>query len=47
MEILFHMLKEHKKKFDKLSSHTENIMLRQIKNRKKKIEKRMGIKIHS
>lgn len=32
--------------FDKNSVLTNNMMLEQIKNRKKKIEKRMGIKIH-
>lgn len=39
--------KRAQKKFDEISPRTENMMLRQIKNRKKKIEKRMGIRIHS
>lgn len=34
-------------RFDEISPHTENMMMQQIKNRKKKIEKRLGIKIHT
>lgn len=33
--------------FDKKSPKTQNMMLNQIKNRKKKIEKMLGIKIHT
>lgn len=33
-------------KFDHISPHTKNIMMQQIKNRKKIIEKKLGIKIH-
>ncbi|MBC1935324.1 RNA-dependent DNA polymerase [Listeria grandensis] len=33
-------------KFDKLSPHTQNLMMAQINNRKKKIEKMLGVKIH-
>ena len=35
------------KSFDELSPRTNNIMMNQIKNRKKKIEKILGMKIHS
>lgn len=34
-------------KFDELSPNTENLMMQQIKNRKKKIEKRLSVKIHT
>lgn len=34
-------------KFDKISANTENMMMKQIKNRKKKIEARLGVKIHT
>ena len=33
--------------FDQLSPNTENLMMQQIKNRKKNLEKRLGIKIHT
>lgn len=33
--------------FDELSPHTHNMMMNQIKNRKKKIEKKLGVKIHT
>lgn len=38
--------KRAQKKFDKISPKTENLMLNQIKNRKKKIEKMLEIKLH-
>lgn len=34
-------------KFDEISANTENVMMKQIKNRKKRIEARLGIKIHA
>lgn len=34
-------------KFDSMSPKTNNIMMNQIKNRKKYVEKRLGIKIHT
>ncbi|OUL07536.1 RNA-dependent DNA polymerase [Sedimentibacter sp. SX930] len=39
--------KRAQKKFDEISPNTTNLMMTQIKNRKKKIEKMMGIKIHT
>lgn len=39
--------KTAQKKFDQLSPKTRNLMINQIKNRKRKIEKKLGIKIHS
>lgn len=39
--------KRSQKIFDKVSPETNNLMLNQIKNRKKKIEKALGYKIHS
>ena len=33
--------------FDNLSPKTDNLMMQQIKNRKKKIEKMLGVKIHT
>ncbi|MBL1225833.1 reverse transcriptase domain-containing protein [Enterococcus sp. BWR-S5] len=38
--------KRSQEKFDELSPKTKNLMMRQIKNRKRKIEKRLGIKLH-
>lgn len=32
--------------FDRVSPHTNNLMMQQIKNRKKKIEKKMGVKLN-
>jgi len=32
--------------FDEVSPNTDNLMLKQIKNRKRKLEKKAGIKIH-
>lgn len=34
-------------KFDKISPNTENMMMKQIKNRKKRIEARLGVKIYT
>lgn len=34
-------------KFDNISPYTNNMMMQQIKNRKKKIESQLGIKIHT
>lgn len=31
--------------FDEISPHTDNLMMQQIKNRKKRIEKRLGVKL--
>ncbi|MCM3722951.1 reverse transcriptase domain-containing protein [Solibacillus isronensis] len=39
--------KRAQEKFDEISPHTKNIMILQIKNRKKKIERRLGINIHT
>lgn len=39
--------KKAQEKFDVLSPNTDNMMMRQIKNRKKKIEKRLGVRIHT
>ncbi|WP_312123807.1 hypothetical protein [Lysinibacillus boronitolerans] len=39
--------KRAQSKFDQLSPNTTNLMMEQIKHRKKKIEKKLGIKIHS
>lgn len=39
--------KNAQKIFDEISPQTTNLMINQIKNRKKKIEKKLGIKIHS
>ena len=33
--------------FDKMSPYTNNIMMKQIKNRKKKIENKLGFKLHT
>lgn len=38
--------KRAQKKFDEISPNTTNLMMNQIKNRKKKIEKRLGVRIH-
>src|SRR5699024_8116939 len=40
-------VKRSQKVFDRISPSTENKMLEQIKNRKKKLEKEMGIKLHT
>jgi hypothetical protein len=39
--------KKAQRKFDQLSPNTQNMMMVQIKNRKKKIEKLLGLKIHT
>lgn len=39
--------KNAQSKFDQISPNTDNLILEQIKNRKKKIEKMMGVKIHT
>ena len=39
--------KRAQEKFDKISPRTKNMMMKQIKHRKKKIEKRLGVKIHT
>ena len=39
--------KRSQDRFDEISPHTENMMMKQIRNRNKKIEKRLGIKIHT
>lgn len=39
--------KRAQKKFDILSPKTINLMMKQIQNRKKKIEKRLGVRIHT
>lgn len=39
--------KRSQKIFDKISPKTNNLMLNQIKNRKKKVEKALGYRIHS
>lgn len=39
--------KKAQRKFDLISPKTQNLMMTQIKNRKKKIEKMLGIKIHT
>ncbi|WP_254846706.1 reverse transcriptase domain-containing protein [Oceanobacillus sojae] len=39
--------KKAQNSFDKISPKTNNLMMQQIKNRKKKIEKKLGIRIHS
>lgn len=39
--------KNAQEKFDELSPLTDNMMMKQIKNRKKKIEKKLGVRIHT
>lgn len=39
--------KRAQEKFDQISPHTENLMLQQIKKRKKKIEDKLGMRIHT
>lgn len=39
--------KKAQSKFDYISPYTNNLMMQQMKNRKKKIEKMLGIKIHT
>lgn len=39
--------KRAQKKFDVLSPNTQNMMMKQIKNRKTKLEKMLGIRIHT
>lgn len=39
--------KRAQESFDSLSPSTENLMMKQIKNRKKKIEKKLGVRIHT
>ena len=39
--------KKAQRKFDQLSPNTKNMMMVQIKNRKKIIEKLLGLKIHT
>ncbi|WP_271001694.1 reverse transcriptase/maturase family protein [Listeria seeligeri] len=39
--------KRAQKKFDEMSPNTDNLIMNQLKNRKKKIEKMLGYKIHT
>ncbi|EAD2074505.1 RNA-dependent DNA polymerase, partial [Listeria monocytogenes] len=39
--------KRAQKKFDEISPNTNNLIMNQLKNRKKKIEKMLGYKIHT
>lgn len=39
-------VKRSQRIFDKYSPHTKNIMLQQLKNRKKKIERELGYRLH-
>lgn len=39
--------KRAQEKFDILSPRTVNLMMKQIKNRKKKVEKSLGVRIHT
>jgi len=39
--------KRAQRKFDELSPLTKNMMMKQIRNRKKKLEKMLGVKIHT
>ncbi|WP_270993677.1 hypothetical protein [Listeria seeligeri] len=39
--------KRAQEKFDEISPNTNNLIMNQMKNRKKKIEKMLGYKIHT